>query len=236
MSENSLEHTEVPQDTARSTLREAERIWRRAAVRPSDRRALLAELSDELAAAGADGLTPSAIVGDDSEDTLRAWADERGLSGRALRLGIVVPVGLLGVAGGFALLLPILVIGFSPDTVTIEPMELIFGLYAMTGLLAYLLAVTGTFAALRQAGDPRSGSTARGLLPPCPPAPRWRPQWASGSRAFSVSLPNRRPSSQSSRPSAWYSPRRLPWPATWPHAPERRASSAPRQPDPHRRR
>ncbi|WP_081187879.1 hypothetical protein [Prescottella equi] len=168
MSENSLEHTEVPQDTARSTLREAERIWRRAAVRPSDRRALLAELSDELAAAGADGLTPSAIVGDDSEDTLRAWADERGLSGRALRLGIVVPVGLLGVAGGFALLLPILVIGFSPDTVTIEPMELIFGLYAMTGLLAYLLAVTGTFAALRQAGDPRSGSTARWLAATLP--------------------------------------------------------------------
>ena len=68
MSENSLEHTEVPQDTARSTLREAERIWRRAAVRPSDRRALLAELSDELAAAGADDLrqefgVPPQVIG-----------------------------------------------------------------------------------------------------------------------------------------------------------------------------
>ncbi|WP_420880906.1 hypothetical protein [Rhodococcus sp. (in: high G+C Gram-positive bacteria)] len=142
-------------------LRDAARVWRRAGVRTSDRRALLTELSDELAAADADGRSASAVVGDDPEETLRAWADERGLSGRSLRLGIVVPVALVGVAIGFALLLPILVIGFSPDTFMVEPVQLMFGLYAMTGLLAYLLAVVGTFMALRLVGDPRSGSTAR---------------------------------------------------------------------------
>lgn len=149
----------------RLILREAKRVWRRAAVPRTDRRALLAELSDELTAADADGLPASAVIGDDPEETLQAWADERGLSGRALRLGIVLPAGLVGVAVGFALLGVILYVGFTAksNVVRIEPTALVLGLYAVTGLLSYLLAVASTFTALRLAQDPRSGSTTRWL-------------------------------------------------------------------------
>lgn len=149
-------------------LREAKRVWRRAAVRRADRRLLLAELSDELTAADADGLPASAVVGDDPAQTLRAWADERGLSGQALRLTCVVPVVLVGIAVGFAFLAVMLFIGFTRQNVSIDPPYLILGLYAATALLAYLLAVTGTFVVLRQVGDPRSGSTARWLAATLP--------------------------------------------------------------------
>jgi len=169
MIEVSIEHTEpsVPEDGPK-ILRDAKRIWRRAGVRRVDRRALLTELSDELTAADADGLPTSAVVGENSEETLRAWADERGLSGRALRLGVVLPVAFTGIALGFALLAVFLFIGFTRKNVAIEPPYLILGLYAVTALLAYLLAVTGTFVVLRQVGDPRSGSTARWLAATLP--------------------------------------------------------------------
>ncbi|WP_430332234.1 hypothetical protein [Rhodococcus sp. ACT016] len=171
MNENSQEQTAPSEPGADPlVLRQATRIWRKAAVRRSDRRALLAELSDELSAAEADGLPASAVVGDDPEQTLRAWADERGLSGRAQRLGIVVPVTLIGIAIGFALLAVMLYIGFTEKDLRIElgSVYLILGLYAVTGLLAYLLAVVGTFVTLRQLRDPRSGSTARWLAATLP--------------------------------------------------------------------
>ncbi|MBM4570195.1 hypothetical protein GS489_07170 [Rhodococcus hoagii] len=107
-------------------------------------------------------------MGDDSEDTLRAWADERGLSGRALRLGIVVPVGLLGVAGGFALLLPILVIGFSPDTVTIEPMETHFRAVRDDWTARVPARSHGHVRGSAPSRRPPSGSTARWLAATLP--------------------------------------------------------------------
>lgn len=169
MIEVSTEHTEHAGPEADATiLRDARRVWRRAAVRPADRRALLAELAEELAAADADGLPASAVVGDDRDATLRSWADERGLSGRALRLPLIVPVALVGIAVGFALLGTILYIGFTTSELRIEPTYVIVGLYAATGLLAYLLAVTCTFVTLRCTGDPRSGSTARWLAATLP--------------------------------------------------------------------
>lgn len=164
MIEAGTDHTEPAAPEAdRLILREAKRVWRRAAVPRTDRKALLAELSDELTAADADGLPASAVIGDDPEQTLRAWADERGLSGRALRLGIVLPVALVGIAVGFALLAAILYVGFTSQNLVIEPEYLILGLYPATALLAYLLAVMGTFVVLRKLGDPRSGGTARWL-------------------------------------------------------------------------
>lgn len=164
MIEVGTDHTEPAAPEAdRLILRKAKRVWRRAAVPRTDRKALLAELSDELTAAGADGLPASAVIGDDPEQTLRAWADERGLSGRALRLGIVLPVALVGIAVGFALLAAILYVGFTSQNLVIEPEYLILGLYPATALLAYLLAVMGTFVVLRKLGDPRSGGTARWL-------------------------------------------------------------------------
>lgn len=158
-------------------LRDAKRIWRRAAVRRTDRRALLTELSDELTAADADGLPANSVVGDDPEETLREWADERELSGRSLRLPLIVPVALVGIIAGFALLLWILAIGFStsrsgerrrPGTLTLEPFELVYGLYAVTALLAYLLAVAGVFTALRLVRDPRAIHTTRWLAATLP--------------------------------------------------------------------
>ncbi|MDH6284219.1 hypothetical protein [Prescottella agglutinans] len=164
MSEHRNERPEPAPPAADPTaLRDAKRIWRRAAVRRADRRLLLAELSDELTAADADGLPASAVVGDDPELTLRAWADERGVSGRALRLVIVVPVALIGIAIGFALLAAVLYVGFTTNELRIEPAYLILGLYAATALLAYLLAVAGTFTTLRLVRDPRPGGTARWL-------------------------------------------------------------------------
>lgn len=168
MTEVSTDHAELSgpdsgPDSTRRILRDAGRVWRRAAVRPADRRALLTELEDELTAADADGLPASAVVGESPEETLQAWADERGLSGRALRLGVVLPAGLVGGAVGFASLGMILYVGFATGELRIEPAYLIVGLYAATGLLAYLLAVTCTFVMLRWVGDPHSGSTTRWL-------------------------------------------------------------------------
>ncbi len=169
MIEVSTDHTEPSVlDDRPKILRDAKRIWRRAGVRRVDRRALLTELSDELTAADADGLPASSVVGDDHEETLREWADERGLSGRALRLPVIVPVALVGIAVGFALLGAILYVGFTTGELRIEPAYLIVGLYAATGLLGYLLAVTCTFVMLRWVGDPRSGHTARCLAATLP--------------------------------------------------------------------
>lgn len=164
MIEVNSEHTDPSgPDSTRKIQRDARRVWRRAAVRPADRRALLTELSEELAAADADGLPASAVVGEDPSATLQQWADERGLSGRALRLGIVLTAGLIGVAVGFAFLGVILYVGFTTGELQIEPTYLIVGMYAAAGLLAYLLAVNCTFVMLRWVGDPRSGSTTRWL-------------------------------------------------------------------------
>ena len=169
MIEVSTEHTEHAGPEADGTvLRDARRVWRRAAVRPADRRALLTELAEELAAADADGLPASAVVGDDRDATLRSWADERGLSGRALRLPLIVPVALVGIAVGFAFLGAILYTGFTTGELQIEPTYVIVGLYAVTGLLAYLLAIACTFVMLRWVGDPRSGHTARWLAATLP--------------------------------------------------------------------
>ncbi|PTR26741.1 hypothetical protein C8K36_105314 [Rhodococcus sp. OK519] len=163
------EHTEpAPPGADKSILRDAKRIWRRAAVRPTDRRVLLAELSDELTAADSDGLPASAVVGEEPAATLRSWSDERGLSGRALRLPLIVPVTLVGTAIGFAFLGTILYMGFTTNELRIEPTYVVVGLYAATGLLAYLLAVTCTFVMLHWADDPRSASTARWLAATLP--------------------------------------------------------------------
>ncbi|GAB2649878.1 hypothetical protein ABI214_03460 [Prescottella soli] len=181
MIEVSIERTEPagPEDGPK-ILRDAKRIWRRAGVRRVDRRALLTELSDELTAADADGLPASSVVGNNREETLRAWADERELSGRSLRLPLVVPVVLGGIAVGFTLLAVILYTGFKTPTpeelsgigktsvLQIEPAYLIFGIYAVTGVLAYVLAVAGGFAALRLVRDPQAADTARWLAATLP--------------------------------------------------------------------
>lgn len=70
---------DVPTDDVqrRTILRMANRIWRNAAVRPADRKTLVAELDSELRGACAEGLDSTAVVGEDAPETLRMWADER---------------------------------------------------------------------------------------------------------------------------------------------------------------
>jgi len=139
--------------------RTATRLWRRAGVRRPDRIALLGELTGELDAAAADGVGPGGVVGDDPAATLRAWADERELSGRAYRLGIVVPAALLGTAVGLGAVLALLFLAFR-SSVLIEPGNILIVVYAVSAALAYLCALAGTWGALRLGGDPHATSTA----------------------------------------------------------------------------
>ncbi|MFC4603670.1 hypothetical protein [Rhodococcus kronopolitis] len=139
--------------------RTATRLWRRAGVRRSDRIALLGELTGELDAAVADGVGTSGVVGDDPATTLREWADERELSGRAYRLGLVVPAVLLGATVGLGAILALLFLAFR-SIATVEPGNILIVVYALSAALAYLCALAGTWGALRLGGDPHATSTA----------------------------------------------------------------------------
>lgn len=132
--------------------RTANTVWRRAGVRRADRASLLDELSGELISATDAGLDPDSVVGADPVDTLRCWADERGLSGRAPRLGIVVPATIGGATLGLGAVLTLLYLGFRSN-LAIEPFQAVLAIYAMSGALAYLSALACTWVALRAVGD-----------------------------------------------------------------------------------
>ncbi|TCN51617.1 hypothetical protein EV641_1094 [Rhodococcus sp. SMB37] len=145
-----------------SILRQAKITWRRAAVRRTDRREMGDELSNELTAAAEAGLPPSAVTGDDVAATMRAWADERGMTGCAGRYAAIVPATLVGVAVGMGLLFAVLYVGFDSGIV-IEPYLLVFGIYLVSGALAYLMALAGAWSALTVLGDPRRSETVTSL-------------------------------------------------------------------------
>ncbi|MCZ4557918.1 hypothetical protein O4215_20355 [Rhodococcus maanshanensis] len=149
---NNSEHQEI--------LREANLLWRRAGVRGPDRNALLSELESEISAAHQDGHDATAVLGEDSSQTLRQWADECGLCGRALRLELVVPATLLGVAAGLAVTLLAVFAGFSGHP-TIDLGPFVLPLYASSGVFAYLCALLFVRIALRH--DPQASSTVRWL-------------------------------------------------------------------------
>lgn len=152
--------TQVDNSEIQETLREANRLWRRAGVRGPDRKALLSELEAEIGGARQDGHDARAVLGDDSSQTLRQWADERGLCGRALRLGLVVPAALLGMSAGLAVILLAVFAGFSGRP-TIDLGPFVLPLYASSGLFAYLCALLFVWIALRH--DPQASSTVRWL-------------------------------------------------------------------------
>lgn len=150
-----------------SILKQAETTWRRAAVRRNDRRAMAQELTNELTAAAQAGLAPTAVTGDDAVATLRAWADERGVTGRARRYGTLISATLVGIAAGMGLLFAILALAFA-NTFTIEPYAVVFGIYLASGALAYLLALAAAWAVLTALGDPcrqQTVSSLAALLP-----------------------------------------------------------------------
>ena len=143
-------------------LTDANRRWRRIGVRRTDRREMLIELKDELCAADADGYSPTAVLGDDRPEMLSQWANEREVAGRALRLHLVVPAALAGVAVGLALVVSAIFLMFA-DKTAFDPGELVLPLYAMSGVFAYLCALTLTRGALAAAGDPHTGATVKWL-------------------------------------------------------------------------
>lgn len=143
-------------------LTDANRRWRRIGVRRTDRQEMLIELKDELCAADADGYSPTAVLGDDRPEMLSQWANERGVSGQALRLHLVIPAALAGIAVGLALVVSAIFLMFAGRT-AFDPGELIFPIYAMSAVLAYLCALIFTRGVLAAAGDPNAGATVKWL-------------------------------------------------------------------------
>lgn len=152
--------TDAENGTRQHLFRTANRLWRRAGVRGVDRKNLLRELEAELDGARHDGHSASTVLGEDSALTLRQWADERDLSGRAFRLSVVVPVALLGVAAGLAVVLLAVFAAFT-DRPTIDFGPLVLPMYASAGAFAYLSALLSVWVVLRL--DPHASSTIRYL-------------------------------------------------------------------------
>lgn len=151
---------QVNNSELQDVLREANRLWRRAGVRSTDRTALLSELEAEISGAHRDGHSAAAVLGDDSSQTLRQWADARELCGRALRLAVVIPAALIGIAAGLAVIVLAVFSGFSGGS-TIDVGSFILPLYASSGVFAYLCALLCVWIALRR--DPQAPSTVRWL-------------------------------------------------------------------------
>lgn len=143
-------------------LAEARRVWRRIGVRRSDRQAMLSELEDELRSASLDGYGTEAILGDDRPEMLRQWAHERGVSGKTLRLHLVLPAAFIGITLGLAVILCALYLAFSGRT-NFDPGSLILPLYASAGILAYLCALLLVGGVLAVAGDSQVKTTVQWL-------------------------------------------------------------------------
>lgn len=152
--------TDAENGTRQHLFRTANRLWRRAGVRGVDRKNLLTELEAELDGARHDGHSASTVLGEDSALTLRQWADERDLSGRAFRLSVVVPVALLGVAAGLAVVLLAVFAAFT-DRPTIDFGPFVLPMYASASVFAYLSALLSVWVVLRL--DPHASSTIRYL-------------------------------------------------------------------------
>lgn len=152
--------TDIDNTELQRVLRDANRVWRRAGVRRADRSDMLAELEAEIVGAQRDGHELSAVLGDDSTKTLRQWADERQLSGRALRMELIVPAALFGIVVGLSVVLMALYAGFSNGS-TFDVGTLLLPLYASAGLTAYLCALVSVRLVL--ARDPHMSSTIRRL-------------------------------------------------------------------------
>lgn len=156
-----------PTRERQATLTEADRAWRRAGVRARDRATLAQELEAELIGAQDDARPVQAVLGDDPAATARQWAEERGLTGRALRLGLLLPLVLLGVLAGSTVTLVDLGVAFTTG-VTSGHAAVALTVWGTSVVLAVLLAALGCWAALSRQGDPRAAGTAAwvaGLLP-----------------------------------------------------------------------
>lgn len=160
----SLAEAPEAQRQRRAVIARAGRVWRRAGVRAVDRRRLASELAAELAAASADGHPATAVLGGDPDTTVRHWALERVLSGRALRLGVLVPLALGSVVVASAVFFTDLVVTFTvPGPPTSHPAVLV-SMWVSTAVMCVLLPTLACWAVLRTGHDPRAAATARWLL------------------------------------------------------------------------
>ncbi|WP_420879172.1 hypothetical protein [Rhodococcus sp. (in: high G+C Gram-positive bacteria)] len=145
-------------------LRQANRLWRRAGVRRSDRQLLLAELRTELDGARHDGHSLTTVLGQDSNQMLRSWAEEREVHGRAMRLGLTVSAALLGAVFGSAFVLLVLVTAFTRRSTLFDPGPFVLPFYASGAVPAFLCALLCVWGVLRWRSDPGAASTARWLI------------------------------------------------------------------------
>lgn len=146
-------------------LRRAQRTWKRAGVLPADRRRLGTELHGELAAAHEAGDAASAVLGDTPTITLRQWAHEQGVSGRALRLGVLAPLTLASIlVGALVLITDQIVETIVPGAPFITHGAIWLAVLINGTLTSWILAPLTCWAALHRGGDPRAAATARWLL------------------------------------------------------------------------
>lgn len=149
----------------RPLLRSAGRTWRRAGVRPADRRRLAEELHAELLAAAESGPRPADVLGEEPTATLRQWAHEQGVSGRSLRIGLLAPLTLVGVlVGSMVLITDQIVETVVPGAPFIKHTAIWLALLLSSTVVSWLLAPLACWAALHHGDDPRAGSTARWLF------------------------------------------------------------------------
>lgn len=143
-------------------IRQADTLWRRAGVRGADRRVLRAELETELREQHPDDHGMTAFPGEESVQMLRERAHRRGMCGRALRLELVVPAAVVGIAAGMTLPLLVLLAGLSPlSAIHVGQYERL--LHVSSGILGYLGALLFVWRVLHNYGDPRARSTVRWL-------------------------------------------------------------------------
>ncbi|HEX8510691.1 MAG TPA: hypothetical protein VF635_14485 [Propionibacteriaceae bacterium] len=151
--------------TLRPMLRRAQRTWRRAGVLAGDRARLNDELHAELVAAAEAGQEPSSVLGDDPTTTLRQWAHERQVSGRALRIGLLTPLTLISVLVGSAVIITDQTIQtIAPGAPFITNTAISLALLINSTIVSWLLAPLSCWAALQRGDDPRAASTARWLF------------------------------------------------------------------------
>lgn len=149
----------------RPLLRQAHRTWRRAGVLPADRRRLVGELHGELTAASEAGRRPATVLGDNPKSTLRQWAHEQHVSGRALRIGALAPLTLLSVlVGSLVLITDEVVETVVPGAPFITHGAIWLAVLISSIVVSWLLAPLSCWAVLHRGDDPRAASTARWLF------------------------------------------------------------------------
>jgi len=149
----------------RPVLRQAQRTWKKAGVLPADRRRLGDELHGELVAASEAGQAPSTVLGNDATSTLRQWAHERDVSGRAPRTEVLVPLTLLSVLVGSLVLITDQVVERNvAGAPFISHGAIWLAVLVSSTVVSWLLAPLSCWAVLHRGGDPRAGATARWLF------------------------------------------------------------------------